>query len=809
MQSMTDFVVITPLEEEREAMLAHLGRPNRLPPTNDDIRVYYPAKIPVIFTDGTASEYEVVLTDLLEMGRVEAANAVGDAIRRWRPRYVILVGIAGGLSKAGVQVGDVLISEQIADYELQKLTQEKTLTRWSVHRASPALLAAAKQLRPEDWQRFIREARPQAGTPQRHFGPICTGDKVVANGLLDQYREVWTKLIGVEMEAGGVASAAFQAASAPGFLMVRGVSDLADPDKDKVQTGSWRAYACDVAAAYVEAFLRSGPVVPISQEPDRSMLTPSVRAMQPELATPDPAKLVVVPREFQEAVERAENDQANGQATVALLREEAKRNAWAREGVRLVGRAQRRMKNFKGALESWEFIRKDLPEDVEANLQLATIFQRLGDLVSASQACRRVLANASAERKDRADARGQLARNEKASWLADFRTLAPEAVRREQAISDNRLIEAFNAYKAGFAEDLNDYYSGINALGLLTAIVKLAETEPEAWAGRFETGKKAEAALDDFREQLDQLRGAVRMSLENARQRSESGGKPDEWLPPSEAQYRLLTADNPVFVKNAYRAAKNAGGNVFSVGSEAAQVAIFHLLGLLPENCRAALEALGIPSSLSEFKAAAPLKDMPLRDRVIVGTGHRIDPADRASPRFPNTPDCIAKAKSWLREKVEAEKAQTKGSISGMGGAASGTDLLFHEVCAELGISTKVVLPIPKEEYCRQCVADGGPDWVERFNRLVDAKPPIILSDSADLPAWAKSIPNYGVFQRGNIWMMEDALLRPTADVTLLALWSGQAGDGPGGTGDMVALAKAHGVKVCIKNTDELFGLSC
>ena len=595
MQSMTDFVIITPLEEEREAMLAHLGKPNRLPPANDDIRVYYPATIPVTFTDGTVSEYEVVLTDLLEMGRVEAANAVGDAIRRWRPRYVILVGIAGGLSKAGVQVGDVLISEQIADYELQKLTEEKTLTRWSVHRASPALLAAAKQLRPEDWQRFIREPRPQAGTPQRHFGPICTGDKVVANGLLDQYREVWTKLIGVEMEAGGVASAAFQAASAPGFLMVRGVSDLADPDKDKVQTASWRAYACDVAAAYVEAFLKSGPVVPISQEPDRSTLTPGVRATQPGLAPPDPAKLIVVPREFQEAVEKAQNDQVNGQATLALLREEAKRNAWAREGVRLVGRAQRRMKNFKAALESWEFIRKDLPDDVEANLQLATIFQRLGDLVSASQACRHVLANASAERKDRADARGQLARNEKASWLADFSTLAPEAVRREQAISDNRLIEAFDAYKAGFAEDLNDYYSGINALGLLTAIVKLAETEPEAWAGRFETGKKAEAALDDFREQLDRLRGAVRMSLENAKQQSERNGKPDEWLPPSEAQYRLLTADNPVFVKNAYKAAKNAGGSVFSVDSEAAQVGIFHLLGLLPENCRAAFESLGHP----------------------------------------------------------------------------------------------------------------------------------------------------------------------------------------------------------------------
>ena len=212
MQPPIDFVIITPLEEEREAMLAHLGKPKRLPPTNDDIRVYYPATVPVTFTDGTSSQYKVVVTDLLGMGRIDAANAVGDAVRRWHPMYVLLVGIAGGLAKAGVQVGDVLISEQIADYELQKLTQEKVLTRWSVHRASPRLLAAVKQLRPEDWQPLIREPRPQPGKPQRHAGPICTGDKVVANGLMDEYREVWTKLIGVEMEAGGVASAAFQAA---------------------------------------------------------------------------------------------------------------------------------------------------------------------------------------------------------------------------------------------------------------------------------------------------------------------------------------------------------------------------------------------------------------------------------------------------------------------------------------------------------------------------------------------------------------------------------------------------------------------
>jgi hypothetical protein len=195
------------------------------------------------------------------------------------------------------------------------------------------------------------------------------------------------------------------------------------------------------------------------------------------------------------------------------------------------------------------------------------------------------------------------------------------------------------------------------------------------------------------------------------------------------------------------------------------------------------------------------------RDRVIVGTGHRVDAADRKTPRFPNTDDGIAKAKLWLRQQLESEKAQTTGVVTGIGGAASGTDLLFHEVCAELGIATMVVLPIPRQDYSRQSVIGGGPDWVEKFNRLLETRPVITLSDSAELPIWAASIPNYGVFQRGNIWMLAHALLRPNADATLLALWNGQAGDGPGGTADMVKLAESHGAKVCIKNTNELFAL--
>jgi hypothetical protein len=581
-----------------------------------------------------------------------------------------------------------------------------------------------------------------------------------------------------------------------GTILIR----FSTPGKDTpfdLKTDRYIPYKRTDPAAAVDLLAKSirDTILSIRQGegPDSPVFT-----LLPKLPPPDPAKLVIVPRAFEEAVEKAEEGRLV--TTLALLGEEAKRTPWGREGLRLVGRAQRRLGAFVAARETWEAVRKDLPDDIEANLMLATIYHRLGDIVTSTQACRHVLDNKAAPAAKRADAHSQLARNGKTAWFADFAGLGTEEAQR-QAIRDSRLVEALKGYREGFTEDLNDYYSGINAFGLTFALVRLAELQPSSWAGRFPNAKRAEAELDDYREQLEQLTGAVRVSLNNAQIKSEKTA--DEWLPVSEANYRLLTAANSDFVDDGYRTAKNKLRDRFQVQSEAAQVAIFHRLGLVVDNCHAAFASLGItPADLQPKREGA-------RDRVVVATGHRADAPSRPPPgRFPNTPACIGKAKGWLRQALEAEKKETAGTLYGIAGAASGVDLLFHEVCKDLGIPTKVCLPIPIEAYRRESVADGGPDWVEKFNHFIAANPPVILSDSDELPPWAAKIEDYGVFQRGNIWNMQDALLRPNADVTLVALWNQKAGEGPGGTADMVKLAKSHGAKVREQNSDELFGIA-
>src|SRR6266571_9039754 len=91
-----DFVIITALEDERDAVLSFLPTAQKQSPTEEDVRVYFYGDVSTRFPDGSNGGYRVVLTCQLAMGRVEAANCANDAIRRWQPRFVLFVGIAGG-----------------------------------------------------------------------------------------------------------------------------------------------------------------------------------------------------------------------------------------------------------------------------------------------------------------------------------------------------------------------------------------------------------------------------------------------------------------------------------------------------------------------------------------------------------------------------------------------------------------------------------------------------------------------------------------------------------------------------------------
>jgi formylglycine-generating enzyme required for sulfatase activity len=281
-KSSVDFIIITALAEEREAVLSHLPGNKKLSARSDDPNVYYAAEVPLSMPDGTTGIYHVRVLSLWKMGQSQAVAVAARALDRWRPKYVILVGIAGGVAGKS-SLGDVLIADNIADYESQKVSSGKRRVRWDGYPIDPFLLSAAYNFTDTQWHQQICAERPATGQPRVLFGPVASGDVVLEDvALLDELREKWDKLIGVEMEAGGVALAAFQTPFHPGFFMVRGVSDLANPDKGKAEEAGWRDYACQAAAAYTIGFLKSGPVaLPSWKAPRKSGKEPARQSEKP------------------------------------------------------------------------------------------------------------------------------------------------------------------------------------------------------------------------------------------------------------------------------------------------------------------------------------------------------------------------------------------------------------------------------------------------------------------------------------------------------------------------------------------------
>jgi nucleoside phosphorylase len=91
--------------------------------------------------------------------------------------------------------------------------------------------------------------------PPVHFGPVLSGDKVVASkSALEQFTALSDSALGVEMEGAGVAFAAARAEPPVACLMVRGVVDHAD-DQKRVDAAKWSDAARGAAARFVVATL--------------------------------------------------------------------------------------------------------------------------------------------------------------------------------------------------------------------------------------------------------------------------------------------------------------------------------------------------------------------------------------------------------------------------------------------------------------------------------------------------------------------------------------------------------------------------
>jgi nucleoside phosphorylase len=254
-----DFAIITALEKEAKAVVGRLENYSKKRFEDKDIRTYHCGTVPI---QGTDREYRVVVVLLPSMGEISAANAVTDTIARWNPRFVLMVGIAGGIPQNDLDLGDVVVADQIIGYEYGKVTEDGIKPRDRVYPVSALLLDRVRNFWDESWAQQVNVPRPDSATravSKLFIGPIASGNKVIASTEFRQRLKTrWPKLVALEMEGEGVFAAVFDRPQIRNTLVIRGICDMADERK----SDEWQEYAANAAAAFTVSFLKGRPVEP-------------------------------------------------------------------------------------------------------------------------------------------------------------------------------------------------------------------------------------------------------------------------------------------------------------------------------------------------------------------------------------------------------------------------------------------------------------------------------------------------------------------------------------------------------------------
>jgi uncharacterized protein YjbI with pentapeptide repeats/nucleoside phosphorylase len=234
-----DFAVIATLEEEFDAVKRVFGL------QDEDFRKeenFYYKEI---------HEIRVGFFKFTQRGNLQSASQTQEIIERFKPEYIILVGIAGGF-RGNIRLGDVAVSEYLEYYEYKKVDNGGLKPR-------PITIAApSKQLLDivprvgDRWKECVKTPRPDGKRVEETRvvpGFILSGETIQSGKLLIDEGILKKKPIAVETEAGGVGKAVWTTGESQ-YLVVKGISDFADAPESQELREKWRSYASEVAAAF-------------------------------------------------------------------------------------------------------------------------------------------------------------------------------------------------------------------------------------------------------------------------------------------------------------------------------------------------------------------------------------------------------------------------------------------------------------------------------------------------------------------------------------------------------------------------------
>lgn len=286
-----DFAIITIREDENRAILRRFPKEDIY---NGRNRSYSISRLPL----AKGGHYVVAVVRSIEQGEGHAQDVTRDIIDDLAPQWLLLVGIAGGVPAAEFTLGDVVVAMRFTDFSvkaaiegsnsqyavgggpihkkiqnhlalLPAMTDE--LKGWNSRRSigtvkPPVKLNTENFYGDAQWRKRVKESLTRhfgrAASPRPPLvtaGSIATSDTLVKDSeTLKQWQEAARQVIAVEMELGGVYIAARRPDHEYPILAIRGVSDIVGFKRHP----DWTEYACNSAAAFTQAILKTKPIIP-------------------------------------------------------------------------------------------------------------------------------------------------------------------------------------------------------------------------------------------------------------------------------------------------------------------------------------------------------------------------------------------------------------------------------------------------------------------------------------------------------------------------------------------------------------------
>ncbi|HCR70660.1 MAG TPA: hypothetical protein DIW23_04375 [Anaerolineae bacterium] len=346
-----------------------------------------------------------------------------------------------------------------------------------------------------------------------------------------------------------------------------------------------------------------------------------------------------------------------------------------------------------------------------------------------------------------------LGRIYKEMWTSAWKQIRDKNKRLKYAFdSYHWLIKSIDIYMKGFQIDLNDYYPGINAFTLSMIVLHLAD--------KFGKGKSVDPDINRIRKQIASLRNTLVFGLESKMQIESE--KTDYWTLISYAELKLLTTNDLDTIIRTYRKSITASRrNLFFLYSSLAQLEILKDLGMRTKFVNAAIQLIreeiqrvdsGDQHIASEEKKKG--KGKQVNGRAILFTGYMVDYSGKEKKTLP--PEKENELRQEIRKKIE-KMHPTPNDRAFLSGLSAGSEIIFAEVCIELGLKVKAYLPLAESAYVREFISPAGEGWVDRFYKVRNHP---FVDEINHVEALGQPKEGDDLYERNNRWALYSAMGR-------------------------------------------------